>query len=70
MRARRLCRPCRYGEYESEYPSGPLAWLRRSLRFRMREHTFYLVEDFAARWPDLLSELGKHRASKACMVIT
>ena len=60
-----------YGEHEFEYPSGH-SGLAPELAFASgaREHTFYLVEDFATRWPDLLQELGKHRASKGCLYIT
>ncbi|MPV51215.1 DUF1801 domain-containing protein [Pseudactinotalea sp. HY160] len=35
-----------------------------------RQHTVYLVEDFAQRWPELLERLGAHRASKACLYFT
>lgn len=59
-----------YGRYEYEYQSGhtgsspELAFASGS-----REHTLYLVDDFAERWPDLLAGLGKHRASKACLYL-
>ncbi len=60
-----------YGEHEFEYPSGH-SGIAPELAFASgtREHTFYLVEDFATRWPGLLQELGKHRASKGCLYIT
>lgn len=35
-----------------------------------REHTIYLVEGFAERWPELLEVLGPHRSSKVCLYIT
>ncbi len=34
------------------------------------KHTLYLVSDFAERWPDLLEQLGPHRASTACLYVT
>lgn len=35
-----------------------------------KHHTLYLVENFAERWPELLEQLGPHRASKVCLYIT
>lgn len=35
-----------------------------------KHHTLYLVEGFAERWPELLEQLGPHRASKVCLYIT
>lgn len=60
-----------YGSYEYTYPSGH-SGRAPELAFASgaREHTIYLVNDFADRWPDLLAELGKHRASKACLYLT
>lgn len=34
------------------------------------KHTVYLVSDFAEKRPDLLEELGSHRASTACLYFT
>jgi hypothetical protein len=60
-----------FGEYEYRYDSGhggraPL------LAFAPgpAQHTIYLANDFSERWPDLMSRLGKHRASKACLYLT
>lgn len=59
-----------YGTYEYHYPSGH-SGVAPELAFATgpREHTLYLTEDFAQRWPDLLSRLGKHRASKVCLYL-
>jgi hypothetical protein len=60
-----------FGEVEYRYDSGrggraPL------LAFAPgpTKHTIYLVENFAERWPDLVDQLGKHRASKVCLYLT
>lgn len=60
-----------FGEYEYRYESGhggraPL------LAFAPgpSKHTIYLPNDFSERWPDLMAELGPHRASKACLYLT
>lgn len=60
-----------FGEYEYRYESGhggraPLL----AFATGARQHTVYLVEDFAERWPELLDRLGKHRSSKACLYLT
>lgn len=34
------------------------------------KHTIYLESDFAQRWPDLVADLGPHRASKSCLHLT
>lgn len=59
-----------FGEYEYRYDSGhggraPL------LAFAPgpTKHTIYLVNDFSERWPDLMEQLGKHTASKACLYL-
>jgi hypothetical protein len=60
-----------FGEYEYRYESGhggrapELAFATGSAK-----HTIYLTENFAERWPDLMSELGDYRASKVCLYIT
>lgn len=33
-------------------------------------HTIYLPSDFSERWPDLMADLGTHRASKVCLYLT
>lgn len=35
-----------------------------------KHHTVYLASGFAERWPDLLGQLGPHRASTACLYLT
>lgn len=60
-----------FGEYEYRYESGhsgraPLLGFATSTS----KHTVYLSNDFAERWPDLVSVLGKHKASKACLYLT
>ena len=34
------------------------------------KHTIYLANDFSERWPDVMSRLGRHRASKVCLYLT
>ena len=34
------------------------------------KHTLYLVSGFAERWPDLLEQLGPHKAGTACLYLT
>ncbi|MEV4900183.1 DUF1801 domain-containing protein [Citricoccus sp. NPDC055426] len=60
-----------FGEFEYRYASGhggraPLM----AFASGPREHTLYLVSDFAERWPELMDTLGRHRASKACLYLT
>ncbi|WP_246865494.1 DUF1801 domain-containing protein [Cryobacterium sp. BB307] len=60
-----------FGEYEYRYDSGhggraPLL----AFASGPREHTIYMPNDFAERWPDLLARLGPHRASKVCLYFT
>lgn len=60
-----------FGEYEYRYESGnggraPLL----AFASGAAKHTLYLVNDFAERWPEVMAELGKHRASKACLYLT
>lgn len=33
-------------------------------------HTVYLTAGFTDRWPELVGQLGKHRASKVCLYLT
>lgn len=60
-----------FGEYEYRYASGhsgraPL------LAFAPgpTKHTLYLVPAFAERWPELVAQLGPHKASKGCLYLT
>lgn len=60
-----------FGEVEYRYESGhsgraPLL----AFATGPRQHTIYLANDFAERWPDLLERLGPHRASKVCLYLT
>lgn len=60
-----------FGEYEYRYDSGhsgraPLLAFATS----STKHTVYLTHDFSQRWPELVAQLGKHRASKACLYLT
>lgn len=59
-----------FGEYEYRYATGhggraPLL----AFATGPTKHTVYLVPDFSARWPDLVAQLGRHRASKACLYL-
>lgn len=60
-----------FGDVEYRYASGHggrmplLAFAPGAAR-----HTIYLVSDFAEKWPELLSRLGRHRASTACLYVT
>ncbi|WP_166872789.1 DUF1801 domain-containing protein [Salinibacterium sp. ZJ450] len=60
-----------FGEFEYRYESGR-GGLSPLLAFAPgpTKHTFYLVNDFSERWPDLVARLGKHRASKVCLYLT
>ena len=59
-----------FGEFEYRYESG-----RRGrsplLAFAPgpANHTIYLPEHFSERWPDLMTGLGEHRASKVCLYL-
>ena len=60
-----------FGEVEYHYESGrggrmPLLAFAPGAT----KHTAYLVDDFSERWPELVSRLGPHRASKACLYLT
>lgn len=60
-----------FGEYEYRYESGRTG---RSPRLAFapgpKQHTIYLPEGFSQRWPELMADLGKHRASTVCLYIT
>ncbi|SJN09705.1 hypothetical protein FM113_06970 [Leucobacter sp. 7(1)] len=60
-----------FGEFEYLYESGH-GGRAPVLAFAPgpRQHTIYLVNDFAERWPELMAELGPHRASKVCLYLT
>lgn len=60
-----------FGEYEYRYASGHGGRAPR-LAFApgAAKHTIYMPEAFAERWPDLMAELGPHRASKVCLYLT
>ncbi|MEV1131185.1 DUF1801 domain-containing protein [Agromyces sp. NPDC049794] len=60
-----------FGAYDYRYESGRGG---RSPRLAFApdptKHTIYLPEHFSERWPDLMSRLGPHRASKVCLYLT
>ena len=60
-----------FGEYGYRYESGQTG-RAPLLAFAPgpAQHTIYLVNDFAGRWPELMARLGRHRASKACLYLT
>ncbi|QIM18291.1 DUF1801 domain-containing protein [Leucobacter coleopterorum] len=60
-----------FGEYEYTYETGhsgraPLLGFAPGAA----RHTIYLTHDFEDHWPDLMSRLGKYKASKACLYLT
>lgn len=59
-----------FGEYRYRYESGRTG-LSPRLAFApgSTKHTIYLPEHSAERWPDLLSQLGPHDASKVCLYL-
>lgn len=60
-----------FGEVEYRYDSGHGGRMPElAFATGQRMHTLYLVNDFADRWPELLSRLGPHRSSKACLYLT
>ena len=60
-----------FGEFEYRFESGRGGRAPR-LAFAPgpTKHTIYLPEQFSERWPDLMSRLGPHRASKVCLYLT
>ncbi len=60
-----------FGQYEYRYDSGH-GGIAPILGFASNstKHTIYLSTGFADRWTDLLEQIGKHKASKACLYIT
>lgn len=60
-----------FGQYDYRYASGHsgraplLAYAPGPTK-----HTVYLSENFAERWPDLCLQLGRYKASKACLYFT
>lgn len=59
-----------FGEYEYRYESGHGGRAPELAFATGAKHTIYLVNDFSERWPDLMTRLGPHRASKACLYLT
>lgn len=60
-----------FGAHEYEHPSGRTGWSPKlAFATGRSNHTIYLPEDFADRWPELLAQLGPHRASKVCLYLT
>lgn len=60
-----------FGQFEYRYASGH-GGIAPLLAFApgRAHHTLYLSENFSERWPDLVTQLGKHRASKVCLYLT
>ncbi|SCC53992.1 protein of unknown function (DU1801) [Gordonia sp. v-85] len=60
-----------FGEYEYRYASGH-GGRAPELAFAPgpKNHTIYLVSDFATQWPDLIDRLGKCRVAKSCLHVT
>lgn len=60
-----------FGEAEYRYESGH-GGIVPELAFAPgpAKHTVYLTTGFAELWPELLEQLGPHRASKACLYLT
>ncbi len=59
-----------FGEYEYRYDSGRSGRAPKIGFATGAKHTIYLVNGFAERWPDLLENLGAHRASTGCLYLT
>ncbi|WP_458816298.1 DUF1801 domain-containing protein [Leucobacter sp. HY1908] len=60
-----------FGEYEYRYESGHRGTAPRfAFASNNRQHTIYLVSDFATRWPELVARLGASKTSKACLYLT
>ena len=59
-----------FGEYEYAYDSGREGIAPEIAFASGAQHTLYLVQGFAERWPDLLDRLGPHRTSTACLYFT
>ena len=59
-----------FGEYEYTYDSGREGIAPEIAFASGAQHTLYLVQGFAERWPDLLDRLGPHRTSTACLYLT
>ncbi len=59
-----------FGEYEYAYDSGREGIAPEIAFASGAQHTLYLVQGFAERWPDLLDRLGPHRTSTACLYLT
>lgn len=60
-----------FGRYDYRYESGhegsaPLLGYAPG----PTKHTLYVLNDFSSEWPELMDELGPHRASKACLYLT
>jgi len=59
-----------FGEVAYRYESGHSGRMPElAFATGQRMHTLYLVNDFADRWPELMSRLGPHRSSKACLYL-
>lgn len=60
-----------FGQYEYRYDSGHGGIAPRyAFASSNRQHTIYLANDFADRWPELVARLGAPRTSKVCLYLT
>lgn len=60
-----------FGQYEYRYDSGHGGIAPRyAFASNNRQHTVYLANDFADRWPELVARLGSPRTSKVCLYLT
>ena len=60
-----------FGQYEYRYDSGHGGIAPRyAFASNNRQHTIYLANDFADRWPELVEHLGTPRTSKVCLYLT
>lgn len=60
-----------FGEVEYRYESGHGGTVPRyAFATNNRQHTIYLANDFANRWPELVARLGTPRTSKVCLYLT
>lgn len=60
-----------FGQYEYRYDSGHGGIAPRyAFASNNRQHTIYLANDFADRWPELVARLGTPRTSKVCLYLT
>lgn len=60
-----------FGEYEYRYDSGHGGIAPRyAFASNNRQHTIYLANDFADRWPELVERMGTPHLSKVFLYLT